>query len=102
MNDKVVDVLKSELDIAIDVFTNCEVGSEDYKKYAKVVRKLNESIHDLEEKEEAKKPWNRFKRFVSQPLVFSVLANLLAVLLILNYERTEILTSKAMSAVKFK
>lgn len=79
--------LDREIDRAYRALADHDVGSEEYETALNVVTKLNQL-----------KSENR-KSEVSKDAMLSVGANLLGILLIINFERTGIVTSKAMSLI---
>lgn len=84
---KIPSLLDTEIDRAYRTLADNEVGSDEYETALDIVTKL----HKVKAEDR--------NNSVSKDTMLAVGANLLGILIIINYEHTGIITSKAMSFV---
>jgi len=78
------------------------ISQKDYSEKLEVIDKLVA----LRKKVETEEPDSKFsatlKTFISNPALLNLVGGMMATLLVLYFERTEVITSKAFNWIKFK
>jgi len=100
MIDRVIEALEIELDIATGKLEHLTQGADLYMKQLDVVSVLSKKLNELEELKNSRKFRTKLGEILLNPAVIAVIGNLMGILLIMNYERTNILVSRAMSFVR--
>ncbi len=87
------DFMRDEFDRLSLHLSRSEPGTDDYAKALELLKKFGEITV---------KKNRKIDNFLSNPALIGVIGNLMGIFLILNYERAEIITSRAINFIRPK